>query len=59
VGRWNANPAGADELPEASLQVQRLAWGTPAMTMSTCMPQPRQVVLPQVEQSAGLHMGAS
>src|SRR6476659_11243995 len=35
---------------------QRLEAGTPAMTWLTCMPQPAQVVLPQVLQVTARHM---
>ena len=38
-------------------QAQRCSAGTPASACSTCWPQPRQVVLPQREQGAGLHIG--
>lgn len=41
------------------LQVHRCAGVTLAMTESTCMPQPLQVVFPQRLQRAGLHMWCS
>jgi hypothetical protein len=40
----------------AGSQRQRCAAGTPAITASTCWPQPRQVVLPHREQGAAEHI---
>jgi hypothetical protein len=46
----------ADDAEEA-WPGQRWVVGTDRMTWSTCWPQPAQVVLPQLLQVAGRHMG--
>jgi hypothetical protein len=54
--RQRPRSRGASERRIGATQVQRRASGTSPITVSTCLPQPDQVVLPQREQRAGEHI---
>src|SRR5665648_1039025 len=58
-GGSGASGAGGGGRGSGQRQVHRCWGGTLARTASACMPQPDQVILPQVEHRAGLHMGVS